>query len=153
MSVRVLYSVHPVTNDVDVSTNLQTYTENVNAMSTFDWVALAFSSFVVALNMVGELKDIELCKAAVHQAGADLSAAWRRSLLLLNFVRRAVFLPSLVTCIVVLVTRKGGDALSVCLNTVAVPAPVNMYCPRPLPLSVCVAQVFKQTQTRSRWSS
>ena len=89
-------------------------------MSTFDWVALAFSSFVVALNMVGELKDIELCMAAVHQAGTDLSAPWRWSLLLLNFVRRAVFLPSLVSCIVILVTRKGGDALSVCLNTVAV---------------------------------
>eukprot|EP01046_Picozoa_sp_COSAG06_P046558 COSAG06_NODE_6614_length_2855_cov_3.132438_1_plen_226_part_00 len=64
--------------------------------------------------------SIELCKAAVYQARESLSVNWRRSLLLLNFCRRAVFLPILVTCIVILVTRRGGDALSVCLNTVAV---------------------------------
>ena len=40
--------------------------------------------------------------------------------MLLGGVRRWVFLPTLVCCIVCLVTYQGGDALSIALNTVAI---------------------------------
>ena len=50
-------SVHAITTEVDTSTNKQTYLEHVTAMTTLDWLALAFSSFVIGLNIVGELKE------------------------------------------------------------------------------------------------
>lgn len=50
-------SVHAITTEVDTSTNKQTYFEHVTAMTTLDWLALGFSSFVIGLNIVGELKE------------------------------------------------------------------------------------------------
>ena len=49
--------MHAVTDEVDTSTNKQTYLEHVAAMTTLDWLALTFSSFVIGLNIVGELKE------------------------------------------------------------------------------------------------
>jgi hypothetical protein len=51
------HCVHAITDDVDTSTNKQTYLEHVAAMTTLDWLALTFSSFVIGLNIVGELKE------------------------------------------------------------------------------------------------
>jgi hypothetical protein len=51
------HCVHAVTDEVDTSTNKQTYLEHVAAMTTLDWLALTFSSFVIGLNIVGELKE------------------------------------------------------------------------------------------------
>ena len=93
---------------------------NRAAMGPADDVALVFASFIVAFTVVGELKDIELCSMAVAHAGDKLSKGWRLALGFLLWMRRWVFLPSLVTTVPILVLFKGGDALSVCLNTVAI---------------------------------
>jgi hypothetical protein len=93
---------------------------NVAAMGKFDWVALLLAAFIVALTVVGELKDIELVTLAIRYAGDKLSPRWRFALALLGGVRRWVFLPALVIVVPVLVMYKAGDALSVCFNTVAV---------------------------------
>lgn len=98
---------------------------NVAAMGVFDNVALLFSSIVAALTVVGELKDIKLCAIAVERAGDKLSPAWRFVLTLLGGMRRWCFLPTLTFGIPTLVINLGGDALSVCFNTVAVIAPIK----------------------------
>ena len=93
---------------------------NLAAMASLDDVAYAFAAFIVAFTVVGELKDIELCSMAVAHAGDKLSKGWRRALSFLLWMRRWVFLPGLVISVPTLVLFKGGDALSVCLNTVAI---------------------------------
>lgn len=83
-----------------------------------DWLALLLASYVAALAMVGELKDIVLCTAATVQAWERIEPGWRYSLLFLGGMRRWLFLPILISAIPMLVMFKGGDALSVCFNTV-----------------------------------
>ena len=53
-------------------------------------------------------------------AGDRLSRGSRLALTLLGGVRRWVFLPALVAAVPVLVLFMGGDALSVCFNTIAI---------------------------------
>lgn len=93
---------------------------NIAAMGPFDWVALMFATVVVALTVVGELKDIELVMLARRHANDKLNSGWRFAFSLLTGIRRWMFLPSLVCTVPVLVLYLGGDALSVCFNTVAV---------------------------------
>eukprot|EP01045_Picozoa_sp_COSAG04_P010169 COSAG04_NODE_615_length_11914_cov_12.688447_10_plen_512_part_00 len=93
---------------------------NVAAMGRMDEVALVFATFIVAFTVVGELKDIEICSMAVAHAGDRLSKGWRLALGFLLWMRRWLFLPGLVMNVPALVLYKGGDALSVCLNTVAI---------------------------------
>ena len=59
-----------------------------------------------------------MCGMAIAH-NARLSSGYRFALTLLGGVRRWVFLPGLVNTVPLLVLFKGGDALSVCLNTVA----------------------------------
>lgn len=101
-------------------TDLSLLARNRDAMGLFDDLALILAAFVVAINVVGELKDIELCSMAVVHAGDKLSKVWWLALGLLLGLRRWVFLPVLVSNVPMLVLYKGGDALSVCLNTVAI---------------------------------
>ena len=61
-----------------------------------------------------ELEDIQMCEIAISP-GTGL----RNCVMLLNFVRRWVFLLCLFACIPVLVQAQGANALSVCFNTVA----------------------------------
>ena len=92
---------------------------NVTAMGPYDWVALFFATFMVALAVVGELKDIELVTVAIQHAADKLTPRWRFALSLLGGIRRWVFLPTLVMAVPMLVVMRSGDALSVCFNTVA----------------------------------
>ena len=94
--------------------------DSLSAMGPFDKLAFVFAAFIVACTVVGELKDIELCSIAVAHAGDKLSKGWRLALGFLLWMRRWVFLPTLVMNVPILVLFKGGDALSVCLNTVAI---------------------------------
>lgn len=96
------------------------FRDNVQMMGPFDWGALLFASTIVALAVVGELKDIELCRIAIARAGEKLSPRLRLAFNLLGGLRRWVFLPSLVMSIPLLVMVKGGDALSISFNSVAV---------------------------------
>jgi hypothetical protein len=65
-------------------------------------------------------QDIALCDIAIAHADDQLSRGSRLALTLLGGVRRWVFLPSLVVTALALVRIKGGDALSVCFNTIAI---------------------------------
>ena len=71
----------------------------------------------VVLQVVGELKDIELCLLSAYRA-ASMSHALSVGIWLVQVVRRCCFLPALATAIPVLVCFLGGDALSVCFNTI-----------------------------------
>ena len=93
---------------------------NVAAMGPFDWISLLFATFVVALTVAGELRDTELVMLAIRSAGDKLSLGWRIALSLLAGVRRWLFLPTLVAATPFMAMYKGGDALSVSLNSVAV---------------------------------
>ena len=46
--------------------------------------------------------------------------AWRLAMFGLGFMRKFVFLPTLVAVIPTLVWFGGGDALSICFNTIAI---------------------------------
>ena len=63
-------------------------------------------------------QDIRLCSYAIEAAGEQLRL--RALLRLLNAVRTWVFLPAMVITVLYLVIIKGGDALTVVLNTVAI---------------------------------
>jgi hypothetical protein len=65
-------------------------------------------------------QDIALCAIAITRARDRLSRGLRLALTLLGGVRRWVFLPTLVMAVPYLVMLKGGDALSVCFNTIAI---------------------------------
>ena len=93
---------------------------NVGAMGPFDWLTLLLCSAVTATAVVGELRDIELCLVALDRADPPLPAGWRLALRGLAIVRRYTFLPMLIVAVPTVVVLQGGDALSICFNTVAV---------------------------------
>ena len=125
ISVRVIESwcdacVHDITGGVDELTSYSLVEDNVSAMGVFDWVALAFAGCVVSFQIVGELKDIELCVMAVHRAEKKLSLFYRGVVVTMLNMRRWAFLTFLNIDVVLVVVYGGGDALSVCFNTIAV---------------------------------
>ena len=102
--------VHPQTRSVDPLGSVlnDPVLANLRAMQPFDMVALAFSSAIVAVTIVGEIKDIALCNMAIRHAGDDLNSGWRFALMLTNGLRRWAFLPVLVVTINFLVLFRGG---------------------------------------------
>lgn len=63
------YCVLPGNDGVNPMTQSGLLRDNVEAMGGFDWLALFFASFVVAFQIVGELKDVRLCLIATQRAG------------------------------------------------------------------------------------
>jgi len=112
--------VSPIDMAVDPLNMNSLMAANVAAMGRMDWLALIFAAVVIALTVNGEHTDIELVALTVRHAGDRLSPRWRLALTLLGGVRRWTFLPMVASAAPVLVVLKGGDALSVCLNTVGV---------------------------------
>eukprot|EP01052_Picozoa_sp_SAG31_P024911 SAG31_NODE_2152_length_6315_cov_6.487452_5_plen_126_part_00 len=111
--------VHPVSGTVDATIYFEDVTvNNVAAMTSFDWLVLLLGSAVTAMAVVAELRDIKLCLLAV--ARTPPATAWRVALRALATLRRYVFLPALVAAVPTVVVVRGGDALSICFNTVAV---------------------------------
>ena len=94
---------------VDPVTQISHTAANVAAMGSFDKAALVFATFIVAMTVGGELKDIKLVFLAIRHAGDKLSPRWRFALTLLGGIRRWVFLPTLVLAVPVLVMYKGGE--------------------------------------------
>jgi hypothetical protein len=111
--------VHPIDGVVESMTNSDLIVLNLSAMSILDIFALIFTAFIIACTVVGELKDVELCHIAA-QHHAKLSSNWRLAFSLINLLRRWLFLPFLMMVVPVLLMYLGGDALSVCFNTIAV---------------------------------
>ena len=81
---------------------------NVDAMGPFDESTLIVAAYMVALSVVIELKDIKLVSIAVDQAGDKISSNMRRAFLLLNGIRRWLFLPGLLMSVPMLVMLMGG---------------------------------------------
>lgn len=111
--------VFALERDVDELTEGGRTQANVKAMSSFDWSTFILAAIFLSLASIGELKDIRLCSIAIDRS-ETLSRRWRRLLTLLGGIRRWTFLPSLMCATCNLVAIAGGDALSVCLNTIAV---------------------------------
>eukprot|EP01046_Picozoa_sp_COSAG06_P013604 COSAG06_NODE_827_length_12062_cov_46.356182_2_plen_446_part_00 len=119
------FCVHEITFDVSPLSQYGLMKNNVGAMKLFDWIALAFSCFIVSFQVVGELKDIWLCDLAMQHALAkgktdEISTCWKVGMWSIGMLRRWVFLTLLVITVPLLVVYKGGDALSVCFNTIAI---------------------------------
>jgi hypothetical protein len=115
------YCVHAITGDVDPSSQPGTLEANVDSMSLADWLSLAFAALVVSFQVVGELKDMQLCSILLSRTrpGA-LGKGWMFGLRALYFLRRWVFLTVLTVSVPLLVVFRGGDALNICFNTVAI---------------------------------
>jgi hypothetical protein len=102
----------PQTGDVHALTHVSRTLANVDAIGLFDAIALVFASYIVAVSMVGEVKDTQLVGIAVDRAGDSLSPTMARAFTLLNGIRRWVFLPSLLVAVPTLVLLKGGACSS-----------------------------------------
>lgn len=112
--------VQAVDGAVDATTDASLRNRNAAAMGAFDHASLIICSTLVAFAVVGELKDINLCYLSILRAGDKLSPGWTFALTLLGGVRRWVFLVNMLQTVPFLVTYQGGDAMSVCFNTIAV---------------------------------
>ena len=108
----------PVTNEVDTTLPLLLIEDNVRAMGTFDWHALLVASVLIGATITSELRDVKLCLLALQKA-EGVGKAWSTALSALAAVRRFLFLPILTLAVPILICLKGGDALSVALNSVA----------------------------------
>lgn len=111
--------VNTVDWEPDMFTTIDLGYDNVDAMGPLDWATLVLASYVVALTVIGELKDIELCNIAIERLGENIGQ-WRHVIVLGTFLRRAMFLPVMLNTVGLLVVIRGGDSLSVCFNTVAI---------------------------------
>ena len=94
---------------------------------------MGFAVYVIALSIVGELRDIELCALAARRAEdtGSLSHSWAVALKVLYCARRYIFLPCLANNANMLVPIQGADSLSICLNTLAVLFLVSLLCVSP----------------------
>ena len=102
-------SVSGATFDADPLTAARHTMANVAAMGFADKNALVVAAYIIALNIVLELKDIELVGIAVAQAGDKIRPNMRRAFTLLSGIRRWVFLPVLLMTVPWLVMFKGGE--------------------------------------------
>ena len=107
-----------------------TYTTSTEATRTrlqsvraADRVALVFTSLFVALALANELRDVQICALMRRRAGSKapcFCCSNRHVVLwLVEAVRRFTVLPFITTCVLQLTVWRGADALSVCLNAVA----------------------------------
>ena len=113
------HCVYAIDGSVDPTTDDSIAVDNIGAMGIFDYTATFLASVIISLTGIGEMRDIELCNIAIGEAEGVLPAVWKIGLVLIGVLRRWAFLPSLYSCIVALVML-GGEALSVCFNTIAV---------------------------------
>jgi hypothetical protein len=71
--------VNAVDWEVDMFTTIDQCFDSVDAMGTLDWATLVFASYVVALTVIGELKDMLLCDIAVKRLD-DKLGSWRHAI-------------------------------------------------------------------------
>ena len=91
--------VHVASNTIISTTSLSIAEQNLAAMHWFDWAVLVFSTVVVGLAVVSELRDILLCSYAMRDAVArprNSPRALRFLVSATSFARRHIFLPVLV---------------------------------------------------------
>ena len=110
--------VHLEDNRIDVSTPTDRMYENIMAMRIGDSVALAFSAYIVALTVVAEMQDVLLCLLSISGKKEQLGT-WRWALWVCAFLRCSLIIPFMLSGVAMLVLMRGGDALSVAFNTIA----------------------------------
>lgn len=88
--------------------------------NTVQWGTVWMCSYVVGLSIVGELKDATLCSIAVERGREQLSRGWMWALWLLATIRVHAFLGGVLSSIPVVILSRGGDAMTVAFNTVAI---------------------------------
>ena len=96
--------------------------DRVDSMMIQDWLALGLASLVVAFAVFAEMRDALLCSMALQDISQkrEVPRGWRFAIRGLNTARYYIFLPNVVSSVVMLVLNDGGDVKNVCLNTVAV---------------------------------
>lgn len=92
----------------------------VASMRMCDWATVLVCVMVVVLYILEELRDNLLLEVALEASGADLGFGWHCAVWFLCSMRHFAFLPCIVYCVPTLITTSGGNALKVCLDTVAV---------------------------------
>ena len=94
--------------------------EIVVAMHISDWIVLTLCSTLVALTMSNELRDMKLAQIAMAkmQFNSGVRSAWRFPLDGLNILRQYTMLPTIVFSVTAIILHMGGDAITVCFNTV-----------------------------------
>lgn len=119
--------VDPDTYSAEITSQLMILVSNVRGMGTFDLITLLFATTVISLHVVFELKGIELVDIAIRQAernkemGGPMDLGqFATPLKIINNIRRWIFLPSTVGSIPIMIGFKGGDALNICMNTIAI---------------------------------
>ena len=87
-------------------------------MGMYDWVAVFISSYIIGLTIGGEITDIFLCEKLEERSG--LSARWKAAFAFINRTRAHVFLSLVLMTVPAVILTRGGSALDVCFNTVAI---------------------------------
>ena len=102
-------------------------TELVSGMAPRDWAATLLASVVIGGGVVRELRDIKLCRLSCtgllqlpDAQPQTLRNLWNALAQLMAIIRRFSILPMVVHAAMELVVARGADALSICLNTLAV---------------------------------
>ena len=93
--------------------------ENIAAMQISDRCAVLVAAAIIAFNVGYEIRDIKLCEFILYQH-QGLKNQWYWLFTFLNSLRQYVFVPAVVATVPALVEFEGGDAKSVCFNTLAV---------------------------------
>ena len=110
---------HGPTRHVEATTEQSALTVSVSRMSPVDWTALLLASLLVGLTVSAELKDIALSETLLGMA-SKVATRWKIAFGVLNWARRWFFLPSLAGTVPQLVLQQGSNALTICLNAVAI---------------------------------
>jgi hypothetical protein len=103
----------------------------VESMRIGDWVSLFLVTTIIAASSSSELRDIKLCEFsadAVREEGCFIAPCgvcgcgnpWQVALRFAQMLRQFVLLPNLAMLTPALIFNKGGDAITVCFNAVAV---------------------------------
>lgn len=110
--------VHMIDFAVDDLNQPRLIVGNLDVMVSLDILSLFFTVFVVSCTVVGELRDIELCKTGANHVAGKLSRSWQLALAFVCYIRRWMFLPFLLSTIPLMLMYKGADTLSICFNTI-----------------------------------
>jgi len=102
---------------------------NIEAMTYKDWVTVVLTSGVIGLAVAMEIQEIILCELTRLQLSQEAqggrgdpssSMVWICLERLNAYVRSFVLLPLVLACAIQLVVFRGGDALNVCWNALAI---------------------------------
>ena len=104
----------------------QEIADNLSAMQPKDWVAVLLATLVLGLKIADEVQDVIVCdlqraRLSIREGQVHSTAYWITSILddAKSSMRRLGLIPALSQSAYLFVCIRGGDAVSVCLNTVA----------------------------------